>query len=54
MDEADCVCKVEEDLFVKIWNEGYRPGLKDFLGGAIKSNDPQRLKLFLEAFGKGE
>ncbi|AMV70854.1 hypothetical protein JCM30471_26620 [Desulfuromonas carbonis] len=52
--EADCVCKMEENFFLKIWNDGYRPGLKDFLSGAIKSNDPQRLKLFLAAFGKGE
>ena len=54
LDQADCVCKMEDDFFVKIWNEGYRPGLKDFLSGAIKSNDPQLLNLFLVAFGKWE
>lgn len=52
-DAADCVCKMGEDLFVRIWREGYRPGLKDFLTGAIKSNDPEALKTFLAVFGKG-
>lgn len=50
---ADCVCKMAEDLFLRIWQEGYQPGLKDFLTGAIKSNDPEALKIFLAAFGKG-
>jgi hypothetical protein len=49
---ADCVCKMGDELFLRVWNDGYRPGLKDFLGGAIKSNDPSILKLFLRAFGK--
>lgn len=50
---ADCVCKMGEELFLKIWLQGYQPGLKDFLTGAIKSNDPEALKTFLAAFGKG-
>lgn len=50
---ADCVCKMGEELFLRIWQQGYRPGLKDFLTGAIKSNDPEALKVFLAAFGKG-
>ena len=50
---ADCVCKMGENLFLRIWREVYQPGLKDFLTGAIKSNDPDALKTFLAAFGKG-
>ena len=50
---ADCVCKMGTEIFLQVWNHGYRPGMKDFLNGTIKSNDPQRLKLFLDAFGKG-
>ncbi len=50
---ADCVCKMGEELFLQIWQEGYQPGLKDFLTGAIKSNDPDALKTFLATFGKG-
>ena len=50
--EADCVCKTSTDMFRKIWNDGYRPGIMDFLGGAIKSNNPQLLQQFLTAFGK--
>lgn len=52
VDQADCVCKTSPDFFIKIWNEGYRPGLKDFLSGTIKSNNPDKLKDFLAAFGK--
>jgi putative sterol carrier protein len=53
VDSADCVCKTSEAFFLKIWNEGYMPGMKDFLSGTIRSNNPQALKDFLAAFGKG-
>ncbi|HKJ65965.1 MAG TPA: hypothetical protein VJ969_11220, partial [Desulfopila sp.] len=46
VENADCVCKTSPDFFEKIWNEGYRPGLKDFMSGTIKSNDPDKLKTF--------
>jgi len=52
VDEADCVCKTTKEMFDRIWNEGYRPGIMDFMGGKIKSNAPQLLQQFLEAFGK--
>lgn len=52
VDNADCVCKTSEEFFVKIWQEGYRPGMKDFLSGTIKSNDPGKLQVFLKCFGK--
>ena len=51
-ESADCVCKTSAEFFAKIWNEGYRPGIKDFLSGAIRSNNPEALKTFLVAFGK--
>ncbi len=51
-DSADCVCKTSAEFFARIWNEGYRPGIKDFLSGAIRSNNPEALKTFLAAFGK--
>jgi hypothetical protein len=50
--EADCVCKMAPELFCKIWNDGYRPGMKEFLSGTIKSNNPGLLQDFLKAFGK--
>jgi hypothetical protein len=53
VDRADCVCKTDTALFRKIWQDGYRPGLSDFLSGAIKSNDPFALQEFLKIFGKG-
>lgn len=52
VDEADCVCKMGAELFDRIWNEGYRPGIMDFMSGAIKSNNPGLLQDFLKAFGK--
>lgn len=52
IDNADCVCKTSPEFFLKIWEEGYRPGLKDFMSGTIKSNSPNDLKKFLAAFGK--
>lgn len=52
IEEVDCVCKTSSDFFLKIWNEGYRPGMGDFMSGKIKSNNPLTLKDFLAAFGK--
>jgi hypothetical protein len=39
-------------MFSRIWHDGYRPGIMDFMGGSIKSNAPQHLQQFLTAFGK--
>jgi len=50
--EADCICKTSGEMFSRIWNDGYRPGIMDFMGGAIKSNAPQLLQQLLTAFGK--
>lgn len=52
LETVDCVCKTDSDFFLKIWNDGYRPGMTDFIGGKIKSNDPFKLKDFLSAFGR--
>jgi hypothetical protein len=52
VENADCVCKTSAAFFLKIWQEGYRPGMQDFLSGAIKSNNPFALQGFLAAFGK--
>ncbi|BHH84956.1 hypothetical protein [Desulforhopalus sp. 52FAK] len=52
LDNADCVCKTSPEFFVKIWQDDYRPGMKDFLSGTIKSNNPNALQDFLKGFGK--
>lgn len=52
VDDADCVCKTDETFFLSIWEDGYRPGMGDFMSGKIKSNNPSALHLFLQAFGK--
>ncbi|BCG47203.1 hypothetical protein GEOBRER4_n2030 [Citrifermentans bremense] len=50
--EAGCSCRTSAEMFSKIWYDGYRPGIMDFLGGAIKSDAPLLLPQFLRAFGK--
>jgi hypothetical protein len=52
VDDADCVCKTSPEFFMRIWLEGYRPGMADFLSGTIKSNNPGALQVFLRAFAK--
>lgn len=52
VEAADCVCKTSGDFLARIWDQGYRPGPMDFMSGKIKSNVPQLLQQFLEAFGK--
>lgn len=52
LDNVDCVCKTSPEFFMKIWDEGYRPGMKDFMVGTIKSNNPTALQDFLRCFGK--
>ena len=52
VENADCVCKTSQEFFLKIWEENYRPGMKDFMTGAIKSNNPGALQEFLRSFGK--
>ena len=52
VEDADCVCKTSKEMFNRIWNDGYRPGIMDFMGGAIESNAPQLLQQLLTAFGK--
>jgi putative sterol carrier protein len=52
VDNADCVCKTSPEFFLRIWQDGYRPGMKDFLSGTIKSNNPGALQSFLRCFGK--
>lgn len=51
-ENADCVCKTSAEFFGRIWHDGYRPGIKDFLSGAIRSNNPEALRTLLLAFGK--
>jgi len=52
VENADCICKTSTAFFLRIWQEGYTPGMGDFLKGTIKSNAPQLLQQFLRAHGK--
>lgn len=50
--KVDCSCKTSAEMFGKIWHDGYRPGIMDFLSQAVKSDAPLMLPHFLKAFGK--
>lgn len=52
VENADCVCKTSPEFFLRIWQDNYRPGMKDFMTGVIKSNNPGALQDFLRSFGK--
>lgn len=51
-EDADCFFKASEEMFLKVWNGHYAPSAKDFMLGAIKSNNPLLLKEFVAAFQK--
>ena len=51
--ETDCFFKATTKMFLDVWNGRYTPGVKDFMTGAIKSNNPLLLKDFVSAFKKG-
>jgi putative sterol carrier protein len=48
--DADCFFKASEKMFLDVWKGEYTPGVKDFMTGAIKSNNPMLLKEFVSAF----
>jgi long-chain acyl-CoA synthetase len=52
-EDADCFFKSSKKMFLEVWNGKYTPSAKDFLTGAIKSNNPMLLKDFVAAFKKG-
>lgn len=49
-EDADCFFKASEEMFLDVWNGRHTPGIKDFMTGAIKSNNPMMLKEFIGAF----
>ena len=51
-EDADCFFKASQKMFLDVWNGKHVPGAKDFLTGAIKSNNPLLLKEFVKAFRK--
>jgi putative sterol carrier protein len=51
--DADCFFKASTKMFLDVWNGEHTPSAKDFLSGAIKSNNPLLLKEFVSAFRQG-
>lgn len=51
-EDADCFFKATTEMFLDVWNGRHTPSAKDFLTGAIKSNNPLLLKDFIAAFRK--
>jgi putative sterol carrier protein len=52
-EDADCFFKSSKEMFLEVWEGRHTPTAKDFLTGAIKSNNPMLLKEFVAAFKKG-
>jgi putative sterol carrier protein len=50
--DADCFVKASAELFLDVWNGRYTPSARDFLTGAIKSNNPLMIRDFVAAFQK--
>jgi putative sterol carrier protein len=50
--DADCFFKASEQMFLDVWNGRHTPSARDFLTGAIQSNNPLLLKEFVAAFRK--
>src|SRR4029079_15828426 len=50
--DADRFFKASKQMFMDGWNGKHTPSAKDFLTGAIKSNNPLLLKDFVSAFKK--
>jgi long-chain acyl-CoA synthetase len=48
---ADCVLKTSSDLFIKLVNGSWKPDVKDFMLGKIKTSDVLLLRRLQEAFG---
>jgi putative sterol carrier protein len=48
---ADCVLKITRELFVKLCDGTFKPGVMDVVTGKLKTNDPQLLMRLQQAFG---
>jgi putative sterol carrier protein len=48
--DADCFLKTSEELFLKLIQGEWVPGIMDFMSGKIKSNDPTKLTLLKDCF----
>ena len=51
IDNADCVLKTSADLFAKLVDGSWKPGVVDFMSGKIKTNDLDLLLQLQKAFG---
>jgi long-chain acyl-CoA synthetase len=48
---ADCVLKTSADLFMKLVDGSWKPDVRDFMLGKIKTSDVLLLRRLQEAFG---
>ena len=51
-EDPDCYLKTSKKMFLDVWSGTYVPGMKDFLLGTIKSNNPLLIKEFVASFKK--
>lgn len=48
---ADCVLKISRELFMRLVDGSFKPGVMDIMSGKLKTNDPQLLMRLQQAFG---
>ncbi len=49
--DADVFLKTSAQMFLDMISGKYTPGMRDFMTGRVKSNDPLKLKVLTKAFG---
>ena len=50
LDDADCVCKADPDVFLKILRERKPPGALDLARGRFRTNNPSLLISLAQSF----
>ena len=51
-DEADCFLNTSREIFLGTFRGEYTPSIMDFVSGRIKSNRPDLLRDFIDAFDR--
>ncbi|HLG15988.1 MAG TPA: hypothetical protein VJH03_16005 [Blastocatellia bacterium] len=51
-EDADCYLKTSTEIFLGTFRGEYAPSIMDFVSGKIKSNRPELLRDFIEAFDR--
>jgi len=50
VENADCVLKTSAELFLKLVDGSWKPGVMDVMSGKLKTSDPELLKALQKTF----